>query len=151
MKRRAYDTGRLASELVGLPGLNRKQLIERWRDLYGNEPFHAVSQQFMVRAIAYKLQENMLGGHDPSTLRFLAKAAEELSNGRHMTAKPSPSTKPGMRLLREWHGVTHEVVVLEDGVRFQGRQYRSLSEVARVITGTPWSGPLFFGLKKKAL
>lgn len=147
MKRRAYNAGGLAGDLASLPGLNRKELIEHWCDLYGNEPPRGISQQFMIRAIAYKMQEKVLGGLSPATLRFLAKAAKELSNGRQM-ATPSPIIKPGTRLLREWHGITHEVLVLENGVQFKGKQYRSLSEVARIITGVRWSGPLFFGLKK---
>jgi hypothetical protein len=57
--------------------------------------------------------------------------------------------KPGTRLLREWHGVTYEVIIMEGGVQCHGKPYRSLSEVARAITGTRWSGPLFFGLKKQ--
>ena len=61
---------------------------------------------------------------------------------------PATSVKPGTRLLREWHGVTYEVTVTEDGVLFKGKKYQSLSEVARIITGTKWSGPLFFGLRK---
>ena len=148
MKRCPYDPGRLAEDLAGLPGLNRKDLIEHWRDLYGNEPPRGISQQLLLRAVAYKMQERVLGGLKPSTRRLLAKIAEDASAGRQTTIS-SPVIKPGTRLLREWHGLTHEVVVLDVGVQFQGKQYRSLSEVARLITGTRWSGPLFFGLKAK--
>jgi len=147
MKRRAFNPGKLAEDLAGLPDLNRKELIEHWRDLYGNEPPRGISQQFMIRAIAYKMQEKVLGGLSAATLRFLAKAAKELNSGRQVTP-PSSIIKPGTRLLREWHGINHEVVVLENGVQYKGKQYQSLSEVARIITGARWSGPLFFGLKK---
>ena len=111
-------------------------------------------------AIAHRMQEQVIGGLPPVARRYLEKAAEEGANmrdsgvsgmdgmvGRKKMAIFSPTIKPGTRLLREWHGKTHEVIVTEEGVRFNGKSYRSLSEVARTITGTRWSGPLFFGLK----
>lgn len=101
----------------------------------------------MIKAIAYRLQENALGKIKPATGRTLARASEALADGRPVTA--ASSAKPGTRLLREWQGVTHEVIVLEEGVRYRDRTWRSLSEVARAITGARWSGPLFFGLKER--
>lgn len=80
------------------------------------------------------------------TRRQLARAAEQISAGRPLSAPPT-AIKPGTRLLREWQGVTHEVIVLEDGIQYRGETWASLSAVARAITGTRWSGPLFFGLK----
>jgi len=100
----------------------------------------------MVAAIAYKLQEQAFGTLKASTRRLLARIAGDASARRPLTA---PSRKPssGTVLLREWHGVTHRVTVLDDGVLFRGKHYRSLSHVAREITGSRWSGPLFFGLR----
>lgn len=146
--KRLDDTGRLASELAGLPTLDRVALMDRWRELYKTDPPTNISHSLLMRAIAYRLQENTLGGLKSSTRRFLEKTAEGASSGRQMFVVPL-TIKPGTRLLREWHGVTYEVVVLENGVQCNGKHYRSLSEVARVITGAKWSGPLFFGLKKK--
>jgi hypothetical protein len=93
------------------------------------------------------MQEQALGGLKPATRRFLEKTAEGNASKQHIV--PFISIKPGTRLLREWHGVTYEVVIKEDGVQCNGKHYRSLSEVARTITGARWSGPLFFGLKKQ--
>lgn len=153
MKRRAfYDKGRLATELAGFPELGRGELIERWKALYGNTPPKNISRQLIVRAIAYKMQEKTYGGLKPATKKFLAKIVEDLKAGKEQPSAPSPAViKPGTRLLREWHGKTYEVEVIADGVLFNGKRYRSLSEVARVITGVKWSGPLFFGLKGKRL
>ena len=139
------NAGRLASELAGLPSLDRRALREKWRTLYGTEPPDGVRNNFLMHAIAHRMQEQALGGLKPDTRRYLEKAAES-----NMTQQPLPiSIKPGTRLLREWHGVTYEVVILEDGVACNGKLYHSLSEVARTITGTRWSGPRFFGLKKQ--
>ncbi len=74
------------------------------------------------------------------------KVATDASARRPIQVAPEPSLKPGTVLLREWHGTEHQVIVREDGIVFNGKQYKSLSQVAHRITGTKWSGPLFFGL-----
>jgi hypothetical protein len=148
MKYRSFlNAGRLASELADLPALDRRALIEKWRILYGTEPPGGIRNNFLMHAIAHRMQEQASGGLKPATCRFLEKTAE--GNASRQQTVRNISTKPGTRLLREWHGVTYEVVMLEDGVQCNGICYRSLSEVARSITGTRWSGPLFFGLKKR--
>jgi hypothetical protein len=134
----------LGAELNRLADLDRDELMERWCLLYDKEPPTRISRSLLLHAIAYRMQEKALGGLKPATRRFLAQFTAE------QMAMPAVSIRTGTRLLREWHGVTYEVTVLDDGVMFQGKQYRSLSEVARAITGTKWSGPLFFGLRKKA-
>jgi hypothetical protein len=146
--RRLADPAGLASELASLPGLDRKDLAERWRALYGTEPPIRMSRPILIQAIAYRMQEKALGGLQPLTRRALARAAEEIASGQPVAVAPARiRIRPGTRLLREWEGVTYEAIVLEDGVLFRGERYRSLSEVARAITGSRWSGPLFFGLK----
>jgi hypothetical protein len=148
MKRRLFLNARkLANELAGLPALDRGVLIEKWRTLYGTEPPSGIGKNFLIHAIAHRMQEEVLGGPRPASRRFLEKAAED-NVPRQQDMLPI-SIKSGTRLLREWHGVTYEVIVMEDGVQCNGKRYRSLSEVARAITGTRWSGPLFFGLKRK--
>ena len=137
----------LASELAGLPALDRIALIKKWQTLYGTEPPGRVRNNFLMHAIAHRMQEQILGGLKPVTRRFLEKATED--NAPRQQMFPVISMKPGTRLLREWHGVTYEVIIMENGVQCNGKRYRSLSEVARAITGTRWSGPLFFGLKKQ--
>ena len=103
----------------------------------------------MRRALAYRMQEQALGGLDRAMRRRLDKAAADLAAGRPLTS-PAPKIKPGTRLLREWQGVVHEVIVLERGVEYRDRTWPSLSAVASEITGTRWSGPRFFGLKEAA-
>lgn len=126
---------------------DRAGLLVRWRELYGTEPPHKASRKFLIQAVVYQMQEQAAGGLKPATRRFLEQVAR--GGDKEKQGAAPVSIKPGTRLLREWHGVTYEVTILEVGVQFQGRQYRSLSEVAHVITGVKWSGPLFFGLKKK--
>ena len=134
-------------ELAGLSALDRKELVEKWRSLYKTGPPVGSQNKFLLYAVAHRMQEKALGGLKPATRRFLEKAAEDNSLRQQML--PVISMKTGTRLLREWHGVTYEVIIMEDGMQCNGKRYRSLSEVARAITGTRWSGPLFFGLKKQ--
>jgi hypothetical protein len=105
-----------------------------------------MSRLLLLRALAYRIQEQALGGLDRATRRRLDRAARDLAAGRAV-ARLVPKIKPGTRLLREWQGVVHEVIVLERGVQYRGETWPSLSAVAREITGTRWSGPRFFGLK----
>ena len=142
----AADT--LAGDLAALPGLPLEELKDRWRALYGAPPPSRLGRALMVRGNAYRMQEQAFGDLGPATRRRLARAAENIAAGRAQSATPSV-IKPGTRLLREWQGVTHEVIVLEDGVQYRGETWASLSAVAREITGTRWSGPLFFGLRDR--
>ena len=148
MKRCLFpNTRRQSNELQSLHALDRRQLMEKWRSMYGTEPPCGVRSKFLVHAIAHHLQEQALGGLKPATRRFLKKAAEDGVCKQQMS--PVIRIKPGTRLLREWHGVTYEVIVMEDCVYCNGKRYRSLTGVANAITGTRWSGPRFFGLKKQ--
>ena len=137
----------LAREVGSLSTLCSKALKDKWRTLYGVEPPRQISRAFMLRAIAYRIQEKSLGGLKPATRRLLMQFAHDGAAARTPVAAPSRTVKAGTVLVREWRGASHHVSVLEKGFRFRGRHYRSLSEVAREITGTRWSGPLFFGLK----
>lgn len=139
----------LAAELSRLPGLSRDALCARFRGLYEITPASHLSRKLLVYAVAYRLQEQMYGGLDASTRRRLARAAEEIRVGR-APSMPAIRIKAGTRLLREWQGVVHEVIVLERGVQYLGKAWPSLSAVAREITRTRWSGPLFFGLKGRS-
>jgi hypothetical protein len=136
----------LAVDLAALGDLPLNELKERWSDLFGSACPPRMSRNILVRAIAYRIQERALGGLDRSTRRRLDRAAADLAAGRN-PAPLAPKIKPGTRLLREWQGKVHEVIVLEKGVDFRGKPWPSLSAVAREITGTRWSGPRFFGLK----
>src|SRR5208283_4656573 len=149
MKRRAPTIGReeLGAEIASLSKLGIDELRERWKAMFGKAPSRDISRSFLTRAIAYRLQEKAFGGLKPSTRRLLTEFAHEGANGSALAAAPSRIVQPGAVLVREWRGISHQVSVLEKGFSFLGKRYRSLSEVAREITGTRWSGPLFFGLK----
>jgi hypothetical protein len=148
MKRKISVTrAALAQEIAALQEAAPADLKERWRALYGTEAPRRISRDLLIRALAYRIQEKALGGLKPSTRRLLIKVAADASARRPIEVAPEPSIKPGTVLLREWHGTQHQVIVRENGIVFNGKQYKSLSQVARRITGTKWSGPLFFGLK----
>jgi len=141
--RRAARAEGLAEELKALTGHSRDELIARWVALYGVPPPPRTSRSLMIRAVAYRMQERVYGGLSSSTRRALA------GKSHTATTVPPPEARPGTVLLREWHAVTHQVTVIEGGVLYRGKHHRSLSEVARLITGSRWSGPAFFGLKAK--
>ena len=96
------------------------------------------------------MQEKSFGGLSPTLRQRLRRLGEELrATGRISSVGTQPAFKPGTRLIREWQGRTHEVTVLEHGFQWNGETYRSLSAVARAITGTRWNGHVFFGLKSR--
>jgi hypothetical protein len=134
--------------LSRLPRLGIRELREEWRNLYKADASPHLSRELLIRAVAYRMQEVALGGLRPEPQRQLHRIVQDLKEGGQATRRFRPQLKPGMRLMREWQGRTFEVVVLDDGFSWQGTQYRSLSAIARKITGTAWSGPLFFGLKQ---
>jgi hypothetical protein len=123
------------------------ELKQQWRTLYGSQPPHRISRELLTRAVAYRIQEQVYGGLKPSTRRLLIRLAGDARSGRPLKPEPAAGAQPGSVLMREWHGVTHEVRVLDRGVLYKRKRYRSLSEVARVITGAHWNGPQYFGLR----
>jgi Protein of unknown function (DUF2924) len=131
----------LAEELSRLRQESRDSLAQRWVDVFGTAPPPRTSRSLLMRAVAYKMQERVYGGLPPSIRRmFLAEPGAG--------PKRPQRAGTGTVLLREWRGKTHQVTIADEGVLYRGKGYRSLSEVARIITGTRWSGPAFFGLKK---
>lgn len=110
-----------------------------------------MAPDLLRRGIAWKIQSRTDGVLSPETKRALEHAATRLRRGEPITSVRSVSLKPGTRLVREWRGKTHQVVVLEKGYEHEGRHYASLTQVASAITGTHWSGPTFFGLRKRGL
>ena len=142
---RKIDADSLASELARLEALDRDGLVAEWKKINKKAPPANISRILMLRALAYQVQEAVYGGLKKSVREQLYRIAN-LADGEE---PPAPMLGPGTRLLREWHGVTHEVVIEEDGIHYKDRVYGSLSEVAKLITGIKWSGPLFFGLRKR--
>jgi hypothetical protein len=143
-----YSSEDLARDVTSLPTLDTAALRQRWKALFGADPSPHFGRSVLVSAISYRIQEKTLGGLKPATQRLLDRIAE----GRSEVARERAANRrasAGTVLIRRWRGVTHRVVVLEDGVVYRKRRYGSLSEVARVITGTRWSGPLFFGLWRR--
>ena len=142
---RQKDVSREA--LSRLPKLDIRELREEWRRLYKTDASSHLSRELLIRAVAYRMQEVALGGLRPEPQRQLRQIAVELKQTGE-AKRFRPQLKPGTRLMREWQGRTYEVVVLDDGFSWQGTRCNSLSAIARKITGTAWSGPLFFGLKQ---
>ena len=119
-----------------------------WRRLYRREPPVGLSRDLMIRALANKLQERAYGGPSPSTKRRLNTLAGEVEKGS-LSFDPGVVLKTGARLVRQWRGHTHTVLVLENGFEYEGQRYRSLTMIAARITGAHWSGPRFFGVTKR--
>jgi hypothetical protein len=133
--------------LSRLTELNLGELRQQWRTLYKAEASPHLSRELLVRAVAYRMQEVALGGLRPGQQRQLRQIAQQFNETGAATTPRRPELKPGTRLVREWQGRTYDVLVLDDGFSWQNTRYRSLSALAGKITGTAWSGPLFFGLK----
>jgi hypothetical protein len=131
--------------LSRLPQLDLGELRELWCRLFKSEAAPRLSRDLLVRAVAYRLQEVALGGPRLERQRQLREIGLELQQTGRLRIRPR--LKPGTRLMRERQGRSYEVLVLDDGFSWQGTPYRSLSAIARQITGTAWSGPLFFGLR----
>ena len=137
---------RLEREIDALADLTRVELIERWRAHYRSDPPKGISRRLLIRAIAYEMQAKRYGGLKPATGRRLQMFANATADGDHGGRKAAASLQPGARLVREWNGVSHVVEVIEGGFIWNGARHRSLSAIARAITGARWSGPRFFGL-----
>lgn len=136
----------VARALEELHGATVAELRQRWTAVYGRPPRLRSKSDFLRRALAYEAQAKLLGGLSATTRRRLRRLAEGKPNSASAT-RASARLKPGTRLLREWQGEPHHVTVLEEGFEYRGQRYASLSVIARHITGTRWSGPMFFGLR----
>ena len=121
------------------------ELRQEWRHLHRMSPPKRLSRDLLIRGIAYKLQEAAYGGLTKAELRQLIK----LGTARIGTTPPITELSPGSKIVRDWHGATHVVLVQKSGFEWKGKQYKSLTAIAREITGVRWSGPRFFGLYAK--
>jgi hypothetical protein len=124
----------ISRKIAALESSPIKQLKQQWRELYKSEPPHRVSREMLTRAVAYRIQEQDRGGLKPSTRSLLARLADDARCGRPLKFEPTAPASAGTVLMREWHGVTHEVQVLDRGVLYKRKRYRSLSQVARCST-----------------
>ena len=148
MSRALRNVAGCREALARLPELALSELRQQWRALYKSEASPHLSRELLLRAVAYRFQEAALGGLRPERQRQLRQFAQQFNETGAIRRRARLELKSGTRLVREWQGRTYEVLVLDDGFSWQGTHYNSLSAVARKITGTPWSGPLFFGLKQ---
>lgn len=136
---------KLPADLEALRDMSRGDLLELWdREGLGVLP-NRTSTQFLARLLAYDLQARKQGG-----LRKRTRSGLEAVVANGMSEGPEKVATAGTRLVREWNGLRHVVDVTKDGATYRGKTYRSLSAVAREITGARWSGPRFFGLQRKA-
>ena len=148
MSRALPDASACREALARLPRLDLAELRQQWRALYKSDASPHLSRELLLRAVAYRIQEGAFGGLRPEHQRQLRQIVEEFNQTGEVRRRARLELKSGTRLVREWRRRTYDVLVLDDGFSWQGTEYRSLSAVARKITGTAWSGPLFFGLQQ---
>ena len=133
---------RVAQELARLALLNRAGCVELWRDWFGSEPPRYLSAVFMRKALAYEVQCRGFGRLPAVDMRTL----RSIANGKRSALRIAPDLSEGTHLIREWNGRTYQVEVTQSGFVMDGKNYRSLTAIAKRITGANWSGPRFFGL-----
>jgi len=142
------DCDSVVRQTEELVSLDEAALKQKWAAVFGTDPPSNLGRSLMLRAISYRIQERAFGPLKASARRFL----DSICDGQPETAlKRLPKTRVGAGtvLIREWRGVRHRVTVLDRDVVYRGQRYRSLTEVASLITGTHWSGPMFFGLRRR--
>ena len=126
-------------QLLALANMSRPELCEKWRDLYGNEPPNS-SKEFLCRRLSYRVQELFYGGLDAGLQVVLTSDAPK--------ARPKKSVlRDGAKIFRDWHGTRYEVTVRGNKYEYNGTLFRSLSGVAKAITGVLWNGKTFFGME----
>ena len=140
-------TDTVLAQLAGLKNAHVGDLKQKWRDLFEREP-PPYNRRFLENRLAYRIQELAYGGLTAETIERLDTLADEL-DGKKPKRRSQLENRPiaGTRLIREWRGVEHCVTVRYEDFQYQGRPYKSLSAIARHITGTQWNGLVFFGMK----
>jgi hypothetical protein len=148
------ETSSIEAEVARLRGLDIKTLRARWKGSFGREAPAHVARHLLFAMLAYRIQAEAMGDLDAETVRFLQQV--DLAPSKHAAVpltqafeRRTRELSPGTVLTREWSGQHHRVMVLDGGFAWEGRTYSSLSEIAKVITGTKWNGPRFFGLRDR--
>lgn len=138
----------VVAQLAALKTMPTPELKAQWRKLFEKEP-PPFNRRYLESRLAYRVQELAYGGLKPATLERLRALGEQYAPKGKRAGKARTVDRPiaGTRFIREWQGVEHSVTVLQAGFEWEGRPYKSLSAVARAITGTRWNGLIFFGLK----
>lgn len=148
MSLRRFHLEEIQQRIKELPTLQRSQLLDLWLNNFGKPAPAGIRRELIIPILAYRLQEQAHGGLNKETIAKLRKIANDCDQ-KSTSSRRSHRIKPGTRIVRHWNGKPHEVTVVNDGFLYRGTTYKSLSEIARQITGTRWSGPLFFGLKRR--
>ena len=138
----------LSAQIEALTTLNKVQLLAIWVEHFSTDPPSKLRKELMVPVLAYRMQEKEFGGLSHAARRRLREVAASLKTDKPSQERPDSAPQTGTRLLRVWRGETHEVIATGSGYQYRGQSYSSLSRIARQITGTQWSGPLFFGVRK---
>jgi hypothetical protein len=139
----------ISNQLSSLRSLQKPALTELWQQVFKTGPPLRMRKELMLQFVAYRVQEREFGALSNSSHRRLRELASEIEVNSDGPVSQRPAIKPGTRLIRQWKDQVHIVNVEEKNYEYRGARYESLSEIARLITGTRWSGPLFFGLKIK--
>jgi|1185.fasta_scaffold306117_2 hypothetical protein len=137
----------IAARLSALPLLQKPALSELWRELFETDPPTRMRKELLVRFVAYRMQQQEFRPLSDGSHRLLRELANIVEANSNTLGSRGTKIKPGTRLVREWKGEIHVVNAEQQSYEYRGTRYGSLSEIARLITGTRWSGPLFFGLK----
>jgi len=136
--------------LAALPIMNKGTLCDLWKQFFHSAPSSELRRDLMIPILSYRIQEQAFGSLSARAQERLRQLSRAFENSRDPSTASAPRIRPGTRLVRQWGNQVHLVNVQTDGYEYQGNRYRSLSEIARLITGTRWSGPLFFGIKRES-
>ena len=134
--------------LAALPTMSKAGLHELWKQLFHSTPPSQLRRDLMIPILACRIQEQAFGSLSVRTSERLRQLGRAFEKGGDTAMVGTPRIRPGTRLVRQWGDCVYLVNVQTNGYEYQGTRYQSLSEIARLITGTRWSGPLFFGIKR---
>jgi len=139
----------IEQQIAKLEAMSLLQLREEWLERFGAQAPRLKGRELLVRVLAFRIQADAFGDHSPAARRKLTQLASILAKDPKAALFPTPSLRPGIVLTREWKGIVHKVLVQHQGFHYADKSYGSLSDVARAITGTQWSGPRFFGIEQR--
>jgi Protein of unknown function (DUF2924) len=141
----------ITDRLASLPRMQKEALAPLWQELFQSDPPLRMRKEMMVQFLAYRMQEQEFGPLGERSQHRLCQLAQAIKDTSNVPSLQKVSVKAGTRLIRQWKDQVHVVNVEEGSYEYRGNRYDSLSEIARFITGSRWSGPLFFGLKGRAM
>jgi hypothetical protein len=140
----------LSDQIANLPTMKRTELLAIWAKNFNQAPPASMRTDLMIPMLAYRIQEREFGGLSNAARKTLRDIARTIDTKKETGGRGSSDLDHGTRLVRSWKGEVHEVEVSNGSFAYRGKQFSNLSQIAREITGTRWSGPLFFGTKEKA-